>query len=361
MSSDSINVLEVVGVDTQIEIADKSAVSKCTKYVDFTALYRSDNVRGKRDEQLPQIVASLRKNGFKPNHPLVVSKKVDGRFLVLCGNRRMMGLESISAEFAGEFGRVLPRGKVPCIVHEGLTVEEEIIIRIDHSEDEDRVSLTDWSLFLAVKQLVRAGMGESEKRIAEKLGLFNKKGKKTGEPNRSIIQPRVNLARLPGYVQDEYCKLWDNVDGKAQTSVRVEHIKDLYKAYNAEYAVFPDGDGPALRAAFDAIIAPAGDDESADSNEESDAKALSIEAARTRGMGCASSLVKRILLAVTNQGGILAELDAQAVTLETDSQVLSDIRTMLGQEDFDDLAVRAREYRLEQQIAQSAQPEVVPF
>jgi hypothetical protein len=328
-------------------VADKSAVAKCTRYVEVSALFRSDNVRGSNDIKLPLIVASLRKNGFKPNHPLVVSKKADGRFLVLCGNRRLMGLEFIRTNHAEDYDRIVKGGKVPCIVHEGLTDCEEIIIRNDHSGDEDRVGLGDWGQFLAIKQLMRVFPNDSQATIAAKMGIYHVKGKKAGEPNRSFVQPRVELARLPIFVQDEFRKLWDDVDGKSKTPVRVEHIKILAETYRAEYAAYPDGNGPEFSAVWNKIMNPtvsAASSDSSGSAGDNGPRGLSVEAANNKGMSCASPLIKRILLSVTNQGNPvipLTELDAQLVTLETDSQILANIRDYLGNTDFAELVEKS--------------------
>lgn len=363
-STDGAVSSESTDSTAQTEVADKSAVSKCTRYVDVAALYRSDNVRGSQDIKLPLIVSSLRKNGFKPNHPLVVSKKPDGRFLVLCGNRRVMGLEFIRDNHAEDYDRIVKGGKVPCIVHEGLTDGEEIIIRNDHSSDEDRVGLGEWGQFLAIKQLMRVFPNDSQATIASKMGIYHTKGKKAGEPNRSFVQPRVDLARLPIFVQDEFRKLWDDSDGKSKTPVRVEHIKGLAEAFRKEYAAYPDGNGPEFSALWTKIMNPTVSSESAattGSAGQNGPKGLSVEAANNVGMACASPLIKRILLSVTNQGNPvipLAELDAQLVTLETDSQILANIRDYLGNADFNDLVEKSTPPAISEQPAQPA-PAVV--
>jgi hypothetical protein len=61
-------------------------------------------------------------------------------------------------------------------------------------------------------------------------------------------------------------------------------------------------------------------------------------------MLASSRLVKRILLAITNQGGDLPTLDVQALNDETDAQILRDIRSFLGNEAYLDLVVKARDY-----------------
>jgi glutathione S-transferase len=324
------------------KVVDRSADMKCTQYVDFDKLYACDNVRGQLVTQIPQMVASLRTSRFIPNHPLVVSKKPDGRFLVLRGNRRFGGLTHIAEHHADEFGRILPRGKVPCLVHTDLTDREEILIRLDHSKSEDRVGLDDWSLFLAVKQLMRAEPDATEERIAEKLGLMHEKGKNAGKPNRSKIQPRVNLARLPDIVQEQFRLLWE--EGKDATVVRVTDIKKLYAVSNDEFADYPDCDGPAFKAKWAEIMNPApkaGKSESADKSKKAD---LTPSKASTISRGCSSPTVRRLLLALTGQGGEIGDLDATVSAAETDSKILADIALYLGADDYADLVNKSVEY-----------------
>jgi len=63
------------------------------------------------------------------------------------------------------------------------------------------------------------------------------------------------------------------------------------------------------------------------------------------------------LLSVTNQGNPvipLAELDAQLVTLETDSQILANIRDYLGNTDFADLVEKSTPPAVMEDSAQPA-------
>ncbi|KKL05749.1 hypothetical protein LCGC14_2602940, partial [marine sediment metagenome] len=152
-------------------------------------LYFEGNVRSPECEAIPAMVESYRRNGFKVNHPLVVSEKQSKEvgvitYLVLCGNRRGIGLQWLRDNDKAAYALALPTCKVPAIVHKGLTEEEETLLRIDHSIDEDRVQLDEWSVYLAVKQLAQVGI-DTQEQIAEKLGLFYTKGKKKGQPNRS--------------------------------------------------------------------------------------------------------------------------------------------------------------------------------
>jgi len=323
-------------------------MANVTKMIAVSYLFLADNVRTTACEKIPEMVASLRRNGFKPNHPVVLSQRdndADGkpRFLVLCGNRRTKALLWLQENDADEYNRIVPTGKIPAIIHKGLTEEEEILLRIDHSKDEDRVALDEWSIFLAIKQLVRAFTSESQEKIAEKLGIFYTKGKNAGKPNRSYVQTRVDLARLPEYVQDEFQKLM--VSGKDETPVRIADIKTLKTIYNEEFVAFPNADGPKFTAAWDAIVNP----EPQDADEETakdDPKSLKPQDAKNAAQNASSAFLKRVLLAATRQGGSLGELDAQASQFEIDAEILADIRAFLPDGEYGELVANARNARL---------------
>jgi hypothetical protein len=320
-----------------------------TKLIDFSMLYRADNVRDETCTRIPDMVSSLKVNGFKVNHPLVVSLKADNRALVLCGNRREEALEHLQANDLEAFKAALPGGKVPCIVYTGLTEEEEILLRIDHGPQEDRVPLSEWGKFLAIKQLLRAYPGESQAKIAEKLGIFNTKGKGIGEPNRSYVQVRVNLARLPEYIQAEFKKL--SVSGNDATPVRWSNVKELYTAFNAEFGPFPDGDGPQLKTAWEKIINPAPEVPVDDTTPKP--TSLSPEAARARAQNAASKAIKRVYLAATGQGGDIVQIDSMLLEMETSHELLGMIRAYLGADEYASLVNRSREHRVAEETAQA--------
>jgi len=115
-------------------------------------------------------------------------------------------------------------------------------------------TLEDWIQFLRIRQLVRAGV-DTQEEIAEALGLYCEHGKRNGQPNRAIIQTRVNLARLPRFVQAEFEKLC--CEGKDVTPIRWVDISKLFRAYNAEYAEYPLGNGPEFLWVWQAIFDPA--------------------------------------------------------------------------------------------------------
>lgn len=299
------------------------------------ALLFANNVRSPECLQLDAMVESYRRHGFKVNHPLVVSDKGEKGFLVLCGNRRGLALHTLRDTDPDAYRRACKDGKVPAIVHKNLTVEEEVDLRIDHSVDEDRVALDDWSVFMAIRQLVKVGFDTQEK-IAEKLGLFHIKGKNKGKPNRSIVQPRVNLSRLPAFVQEEVRKY--TLDA-ASTPLRWSMIATLYKAYSGEFAAFPEGNGPLFKEAWEKAITPVERVETVDNGKAS----LSPADAVKRAQACSSKALKTGLLVVTGQSDAdLAQVDAVIAQGETAVILLEQVREYLGDDDYAELIANSQ-------------------
>ena len=294
-----------------------------TNLVSVDCLVFEDNVRTDGCMNLPGMVDSIKRHNFKVNHPLVVSKRSDDSFLVLCGNRRGRALTFLRDNDPEAFAVAVPSGKIPAVVHEGLTPEEEVLLRIDHSSDEDREPLDQWSIFQAIRQLVLIGC-DSQEQIAIKLGIFHTKGKSKGQPNRSGIQPWVNLARLPAFIQDEYKRYCDD---PTSSPVRTSLISGLYKAYNTEMVEFPNGDGPLLSLAWQAALAP----KPKDVKNEITGHNLTPADARKKAQSCTSSTLKIALLSATGQGGAkLSDVDNIVKKLEDDSTIVGVLRAHLG-------------------------------
>lgn len=309
--------------------------SNCSRMVEVDRLIFADNVRSPECMQVPAMVESFRRAGsFKPNHPLVLSEKPDGSYLVLNGNRRGTGLIWLRDKDREAYQQILPTGKVPAIVHKGLTVEEEANLRIDHSSDEDRVPLDDWSIFLAIKQLVKVGI-DSQERMAIKLGLYiSANTKKKGQPNRSYVQTRVNLARLPEFVQDEIRKLTLDKDS---TLLRWAHVAGLYKVYNREYTTYPECNGPEFQALWKKCTTPP-EAIDTDSDDVTEPKELSPAEAIKRSQSASSKGLKTALLIVTKQSDAdLADLDERMVAAESALRTLTEIREYLGEKEFAEL------------------------
>lgn len=302
--------------------------------VPLDKLYRQDNVRTPATLQLPGMIASIKRHGFKSNHPLVVSAKPDGRFLVLCGNRRSEAIECIFATDRDSAIKLFPEGTVPCDVRRGLTMEQEIIIRNDHSADEDRVPLDSVGEFLAVRQLVRAGY-DTQSDIAEKMGWYMTSGKNVGAPNRSKVQQRVNLAQLPQFVQDEYVRYWTD---PASSNVRVASIAKLYSAFNEEFRRFPDGNGPLFTDEWNKAQAP-------ETTKATAGKAVPITPAdaikRSKLVGSRS--LRDALMTFAGVGEVnLTDIDGAIVRAEAAEATLAEIANYLGEVDYAELCASAQ-------------------
>lgn len=331
----------------------------CTTMVDVDRLYFADNVRSEACLQLSQMEESIRRHGFKANHPLVVSEKIEKvngeepiiTYLVLIGNRRGLGLIRLRDTDKETYRSALVQaGKVPAIVHRGLTQEEEVDLRIDHSSDEDRVPLDEWSIFMAIKQLVRGGY-DTQDRIAVKLGLYKTRGKEKGRPNRSYVQVRCNLARLPLFVQGEFEKLM--VHGKDRTNVRFSHIHELYKVFNLEFVEYPDANGPEFQKVWVAAMAPREKADPKNLDGTTEAKELSPAEAVKRSQAASSRGLREALLVATRQSnGDFAKIDENIMQGEVAIAVLADIQDYLGEKDYADLLEASRK-----QAAEKAQPE----
>lgn len=309
-------------------------VAGATREVPINRLFRKNNVRTAATLQLPAMVASILRHGFKPNHPLVVSEKRDGSFLVLCGNRRAEAIETILANSPAQAVALFPSGCVPCVVYAGLTEEQDAILRVDHSKDEDRVPLDEFGEFLAIRQLVHAGY-DTQAGIAEKMGWF--KTDKTGAtvPNRSKVQPRVNLAQLPQFVQDEmqrYC------EEPSQSNLRWSAIAKLYKVYNEEYRQYPDGKGPVFTGAWnEALIGPQ------TTGTDVPIKPITPADAEKRSKLVGSRNLRDALMTFAGVGAVsLVDIDGAMVRAETAETVLAEIADYLGEKKFADLVGKAQ-------------------
>lgn len=302
--------------------------------VPFGRLYRANNVRTPATLQLPAMILSIKRHGFKPNHPLVVSRKPDGRDLVLCGNRRTEGIETIAANEPDLFAKLFPSGCIPCVVYNDLTEEQEALLRIDHGADEDRVPLDEFGEFLAIRQLVRAGY-DTQAGIAEKMGWY-KLEKKSGltVPNRQKVQPRVNLAQLPQFVQDEmqrYC------EEPSQSNLRWSHIAGLYKAFNEEFRNHPNGDGPIFTDAWKTAL----------KGKETTGTGIPVRPitpadAEKRAKLVGSRNLRDALMTFAGVGTVsLSDVDNAIVRAEAAEATLSEIAAYMGPADFAELVSEA--------------------
>ncbi len=352
----------------QRELWEKKG-SRAATDIKFESLVWGGNVRPEEDLVLEPMIHSMKNLGYDPKYPLVVSKKAGGEYLVLNGNRRSLALKSIQENEPAIFDIILPGKdhKVPALVFTGMTEDEEALIRIDHGKSQDRVALSEHGTFLAVKQLVRAGY-PSQADIAAQLDLFKQNPQtKVLEPNRSYIQGRVTLARLPEFMQEEYVKLMKG--GKNATPVRWSQVPKLFKAYEPERRQGYFGEdvsklGPETAKVWKETITPeAGSDEDAAEKDRSMTKSKLIEASATLG----SRLGKMFMLKIAGEDVkdtsvtpakslTLADIDGEMVQAEKAIGDLIAFRDELGEAKYDALMVKITKSRTE--AAKKAREEV---
>ncbi len=270
-------------------------------------------------QNVNRLIGLLIRNGVIPNHPIVVLRIGPNRYLVIIGNTRTKALQVIAKDKPDDFARICPDGTIGAFVYENLSDEDRVILATDHGADENRQGLNDEEMFYAVKNLYAVGLSQAA--IAQRLGQLVKSGRKAGEPNRSFIQPRANLCRLPKFVQDEFVKLWRG-DESRNAYLAVSDIAKLYLAYNLDNPdgsrIHPEG-GENYKAAWskatqaDTTPTPPG---SVTMNKED----LTVAEAQRKSNGYDSNVLKFVILALTGQSGrtdlTLSTVDKLLVSLE---------------------------------------------
>lgn len=305
-----------------------------TMLVLISSLHFEDNVRDEKCSNVEGMVDNIRRDGFLSDHPLVVEKLAEEQYLVLRGNRRGLACQWLAEHEPDTIEKMIPSGKIPAIVHENLTPRERILIRIDHGPQEDREPLSEWSTFLAIRQLVQ-GCEFTQEQIAEKLGIIHTKGKNKGKPNRSLVQPRVNLARLPLFVQEEMHKYCDD---PTSTHLKWTKIPALYKAREKEFLDYPNGDGPLFKAAWEKALEPPKPKE----DKSEPGKALSAGSARNMAQSVESPVLRDVLLTVTGQGRhSINALDCKIKTAEDAQAIVDVLRLYHGDNAFDEMVNEA--------------------
>lgn len=181
-------------------------------------------------EEIPVKVRSFITQGYLADQPILVEERDNGnggRYCVLRGHCRTGAARFLLENQPDEYARIFADGKIPAVIVKGLTEAQRTLLAIDQSADLNRRPLTSWEQFVAIRAMVRQGYA-SQEGIASKLGIYIA-DKETGKqvPNRSWVQIRVNLARLPKFVQDEYELLAKR--GEKHTAFRVPMISKLYK------------------------------------------------------------------------------------------------------------------------------------
>lgn len=258
-----------------------------------------NNVRDEAEYDLPPLIASIERNGFRPSSQIVVHLGEDKVYEVLAGNRRTNALRTFSPEKLAEV-LAATGGLVPCTVYQGLTPAQIEIIRCDHGTDEDRKPLSKWGLYTAVRRLLVVGLTQTQ--IAVRLGLkVTKEG--VEKPNRSLVQIYANAAVLPDEIQAMLREYW--LEGKG--TIRQSDIGTLYKVWNEEYAAYGIQGlvGPKFRAKI-AEIKDRGE------GDTPTTKTLSASRAMELSKVSSSPVTRQLLVAATQaDGSTLAALDAE--------------------------------------------------
>lgn len=267
----------------------------------------ANNPRTKENYDLPGMVASYKTHSFWPDRTLMVHKEADGKFRIVRGHRRYYGAQALQSQEPIEYARVFPTGKVPALVYEGLSEADITLLMMDHTSDGDRLKLDPWSECLAVAGLLAVNHG-TEAEIAAHLGLFTNDAK-TGQrvANRSYIQPRVQLFKLPPYIREameKYCRTKEGL-------IRWGMIPKLYKIWRGEFADHPTGDGPLLKAEFEKLTQP----------KDAPTKAtvpLNDSRAATLISGCTSDVTRNLVASLIKNDGNASfhTLDTRVAQLE---------------------------------------------
>jgi len=305
-------------------------VSKTVKRIDINKLIFDGNPRTDVSMKIDKMIASYQTRGFEQNSTVMVEERDNGEYLVIQGNRRSISALTLQEQDREAFDRIFPDGKIPAFIAKGLSDQDRILLRIDHSTELDREPLDDEGLFNAVCQLLRAGL--NQKGIASHLHLFTK-NKKTGElePNRSKVQRRAELAKLPNFVQDEYRLLMQK--GNEATAVRWGMIPKLYKLYMNTYVEYPDGTVE-FRELWEGCKTP--------KEETEGTSTVSVKLTPKKAVDfsqLAQSVgVRDILLSVTGQSQkTFDNIDLSVLKGEQATATLSAIHDYLGNDDYNNL------------------------
>ena len=278
----------------------RMVVKPVNKMLAVNELVLRNNVRDESEYNLPPLIESFKKNGFRPSAPLVIHVGDDNLYEVLAGNRRTNALRTLTPE---ELNEVLAAtdGKVPCLVYSNLTPAQREILRCDHGTDEDRQPLSKFGQFIAVGRLLIAGLTQTQ--IAERLGMhLVKDGVK--KPNRSIVQIYANAAALPDRVKAMLKAYWLRGEG----TIRQSDIATLSKVWNEEFPNFGmvGKEGPKFRAKVQEIL-----DRNPD-EKQTTARSLSPSAATEKAKVMTSPTTRQLLVAATQtDGSALAQLDKE--------------------------------------------------
>lgn len=273
------------------------------------------------DANAARLADSMRRRGFDPSKPIVVSAKSKGRFLILQGHSRHLAAGIVGID------------NVPAVVYTGLTPAQERIIVADDTKDAESLGKSDWAQFLEIAEIVAAGY-TSETALAIHFGWTHKNKNGQPEPARNKMQLRVNGAKMAKRIPKFRAALQNGLSDVVDTSkpcVKWADVQQLRKADNADTANgVTDGSGPAFAEAWAKVIAkysPSGD--------KSTKASLTPTAAKSKMETLSSRIMRDALMVATGQGetGVtLQTLDARAVAAESALELVSALETNFGEE-----------------------------
>lgn len=256
MSDSNVSTVDVSatpGVDNAKAPVDGIGNAKTSvKLIDFKKI-NVDWIRNPRDnavysgEKSIEMGRSLWTVGLQESP--TVSLRKDGTVWLIKGHRRYASIELVRTkglpavrgnEFDAKIDALLPQpdfmAKVKCIVVEGLSMDDELTLLMDHG----RVLLLDRrEKFRAIKTMTRQGF--SEKKIQLQMG--------TG---RTPIQTACNILKMPQCVEDAYINT-----AKDAPVLNDATITSLFKAYNADKktGTKPGEAGPEFAASWEKFVA----------------------------------------------------------------------------------------------------------
>lgn len=301
-------------------------INKTTKRIELDTLVFDDNPRTDATLHLEAMQASYAQHGYQSDSAIMVEDQENGKYLVLRGNRRTLAALDLQTKDAIAYERAFPDGKIPAIICKGLSDNERILLRIDHADDMDRVPLDDEGMFNAIAQLSRSGLGQDA--VAEHLNLWlTDKATGVKKPNRSYAQQRINLAKLPAKVQNEFRILMRK--GKDATPVRWGQVATLYKEYHANCVAYPDG-----TIKFQELWEKATKPVEKGSNAIA-GTSLTAKKAKDMALHCQSKAARALCFALTGQGDVTVEsIDLTILEAESAQVTLAQIKESMGETDY---------------------------
>ena len=261
-----------------------------------------------------RLAESMKRRGYDPACPIVVSAKAKGRLLILRGHSRHLAATQCGIT------------EIPAIVYSGLSAAQERLLVADETADGQSLAKSDWAQFLEIAEIVYAGYA-SETALAVHFGWYttDKVGAKI--PARNKMQLRVNAAKMARRIPRFFAALQNGLAATVDTArpyVKWNEVQALRKGDNADVAKgVTDGTGAEFGEAWDAIQAR-------HNSGETSAKAALTPSAATKTVETLSSAILRdTLLAATGQGAegvTLSGLDAQCVAAEVALSLITRLR-----------------------------------